>query len=406
MSSKKILVINCGSSSLKYQLSIMPEGIDLVKGVVERIGDDKAFMTHKRVADGKKFKVEATELKFGLSDHRSSFKEVIKAILDSDHGVLSNVNEIDVIAHRIVQGGDRYSDAAVVNEKVLSDIEELCDLAPLHNPAHLQGIKAATEILPETPQTVTFDTAFHQTMPAACYMYAIPYELYTKYKLRKYGAHGTSHKYVTGRTAEIEGKKPEDCNMVICHLGNGASITAIKNGLSYDTSMGLTPLEGLAMGTRSGDIDPTIYYYLFQKGFSVEEINNILQKKSGLLGLSGKTNDMRDVIDSAEKEEEKGLLAMSVWVNRVKKYIGGYFAELGHVDYLVFTGGIGENSFKIRRRVCENLENLGIKIDQTENDKYVGEEGVISTADSKVKVLVVPTNEEYQIALDAYRITK
>lgn len=406
MKSKKILVINCGSSSLKYQLYLMPEGKNLIKGNIERIGEDKAFMTQKRLSDKKEYFVEAKNLKFGIKDHRAAFKEVIRGILDSEYGVLQEVDEIDVVAHRIVQGGARYRDAAVVNEKVLKDIEELCDLAPLHNPAHLQGIKAAGEILPNVSQTVTFDTAFHQTMPAHTYMYAIPYELFEKFKLRKYGAHGTSHKYVAGRTAEMEGRSLEECNMVICHLGNGASVTAIKNGKSYDTSMGLTPLEGLVMGTRCGDIDPTVVNYLCHKGYTVEEVNTILQKKSGLLGLFGKTNDMRDVIEADENGEERGTLALNVWVTRVKKYIGGYFAELGRVDYLVFTGGIGENSWKVRDKVCCNLENLGVYFDRKENEKYIGEEGVISKPDSPVKVLVVPTNEEYQIALDAYRITE
>ncbi|MCH5149287.1 MAG: acetate kinase [Spirochaetales bacterium] len=404
--SKKILVINCGSSSLKYQLLQMPEGEALVKGNVERIGESVAFMDQKRVSDGKKMKVLAKDLKDGINSHTAAFEQVIKAILDKDNGVLTDVNEIDVVAHRIVQGGARYSDAAIVNEKVLKDIEELCDLAPLHNPAHLEGIKAATAILPNTPQTVTFDTAFHQTMPASSFMYAIPYNLYEKFKLRKYGAHGTSHKYVAQRTAEIVGKPLEQCNMIICHLGNGSSITAIKDGKSYDTSMGLTPLEGLVMGTRCGDIDPTIVYYLCHHGYSVDEVNTILQKKSGLLGLFEKTSDMRDVIEADENGEERGQLALNVWLTRVKKYIGGYFAELGRVDYLVFTGGIGERSFKLRNRICKDLEILGIKFDKAENDKYEGEEGIISAPDSKVKVLVVPTNEELQIAKDAFRITQ
>ncbi|MEE1291568.1 MAG: acetate/propionate family kinase [Spirochaetota bacterium] len=278
--SKKILVINCGSSSLKYQLLQMPEGEALVKGNVERIGEDVTFMNQKRVSDNKKMEVFAKDVEGGIKTHTAAFKLVINAILDKDNGILTDVNEIDVVAHRIVQGGARYSDAAIVNEKVLKDIEELCDLAPLHNPAHLEGIKAATAILPNTPQTVTFDTAFHQTMPASSFMYAIPYDLYEKFKLRKYGAHGTSHKYVAQRTAEIVGKPLEECNMVICHLGNGSSITAIKDGKSYDTSMGLTPLEGLVMGTRCGDIDPTVVYYLCQHGYTVEEVNTILQKKS------------------------------------------------------------------------------------------------------------------------------
>lgn len=404
--SKKILVINCGSSSLKYQLLQMPEGEALVKGNVERIGEDVAFMNQKRVADNKKIEVLAKDLEDGIKNHTTAFEQVIKAILDKDSGALTDINEIDVVAHRVVQGGSRYSDAAIVNEKVLKDIEELCDLAPLHNPAHLEGIKAATAILPNVPQTVTFDTAFHQTMPPANYMYAIPYSLYEKFKLRKYGAHGTSHKYVAQRTAEIVGKPLEECNMIICHLGNGSSVTAIKNGVSFDTSMGLTPLEGLVMGTRCGDIDPTIVYYLCHHGYTVDEVNTILQKKSGLLGLYEKTSDMRDIIDADEHGDERGQLALSVWLTHVRKYIGGYFAELGRVDFLVFTGGIGERSFKLRKRICENLSGLGIDFDIEENDKYEGEEGVISKPDSKVKVLVVPTNEELQIAKDAFRITQ
>lgn len=382
----------------------MPEGKNLIKGNVERIGEDKAFMTQKRVSDKKEYGVEAKDIPWGIKDHRSAFKEVIKGILDPECGVLSDMNEIDVVAHRIVQGGDRYSDAAIINEKVLADIEELCDLAPLHNPAHLQGIKAAEEILPKVPQTVTFDTAFHQTMPDYCYRYAIPTELYQKYGLRKYGAHGTSHKYVSERAAHLLNKPLESLNMITCHLGNGASVTAIKNGKSFDTSMGLTPLEGLVMGTRCGDIDPTIVPYLCSKGYTPEQVNTILQKKSGLLGLFEKTNDMRDVIDAAEKKEEKGLLALNSFVNRVKKYIGAYTAELGRVDLLLFTGGIGENSWKIRGWICDALESVGVIFDADENKKYVGDEGVISKPNSPVKVMVIPTNEEYQIAMDAHRI--
>lgn len=403
MSRKTILVINCGSSSLKYQLCLMPDGTNLVKGNVERIGDARAFMTQKRVSDNKEYRVDSVDNE--MKDHKSAFKEVMKAILSPDYGVLKDAGEIDIVSHRIVHGGEKYSDAAIVDEKVLADITELCDLAPLHNPAHLQGIFAAEELLPKIPQTVTFDTAFHQTMPDYCYRYAIPEDLYKKFALRKYGFHGTSHKYVAEHLARIINKPLESLNLITCHLGNGASVTAIQNGKSYDTSMGVTPLEGLVMGTRCGDIDPTVVPYLCSKGYKPEEINTILQKKSGLLGLSGKGSDMRDIIASAEAGEENGLLAFNSFIHRVKKYIGAYTAELGRVDALIFTGGIGENSYKVRAAICANMESIGIKIDLDENKKHIGTEGLLSKPDSSVSVFVIPTNEEYQIAMDGYRIT-
>lgn len=404
MSGKKILVINCGSSSLKYQLCLMPDGINLVKGNVERIGDDKAFMTQKRVADSKEYRLDSSN--GNMKDHKLAFRQVINAILDSEYGVLSDIKEIDIVSHRVVHGGEKYSDAAVVTDKVIADIEELCDLAPLHNPAHLQGIKAAGDLLPGVPQTVTFDTAFHQTMPNYSYRYAIPEELYTKFKLRKYGFHGTSHKYVAERAAILLKKPLEEVNLITCHLGNGASVTAVKYGKSYDTSMGVTPLEGLVMGTRCGDIDPTVVPYLCSKGYTVEEVNTILQKKSGLLGLSGKGSDMRDITAASEAGEENGKLAFNSFTHRVKKYIGAYTAELGRVDAVVFTGGIGENSYKVRAKICENLESVGIDFDKEVNKKFIGTEGLVSCSDSKVKVFVIPTNEEYEIAMDGYRMTQ
>ena len=406
--SKKILVINCGSSSLKYQLLQMPEGDALVKGNVERIGEDVAFMNQKRVSDNKKMEILAKDVEGGIKTHTAAFEQVIKAILDKDNGVLTDVNEIDVVAHRIVQGGARYSDAAIVNEKVLKDIEELCDLAPLHNPAHLEGIKAATAILPNTPQTVTFDTAFHQTMPASSFMYAIPYELYEKFKLRKYGAHGTSHRYVANRVAELMGKDLKDINVITCHLGNGSSITAVKDGKCVDTSMGFTPLDGIMMGTRCGAIDPAIVPFIMEKkGYTPKEMETYMNKKCGFEGISGVSSDSRDVERAMKEGNERAKLTYDMLCYQIKKFIGAYSASMGGLNGIVFTAGIGEHAPYIRELSLSGLEYLGVKIDKSRNDfGHSGEPVKISADDSKVLVYMIPTNEELVIAKDTENIVK
>ncbi|MEG6569870.1 acetate kinase [Thermoanaerobacterium thermosaccharolyticum] len=396
----KILVINCGSSSLKYQLIESKDGNVLAKGLAERIGINDSLLTHN--ANGEKIKI-----KKDMKDHKDAIKLVLDALVNSDYGVIKDMSEIDAVGHRVVHGGEYFTSSVLITDDVLKAITDCIELAPLHNPANIEGIKACKQIMPDVPMVAVFDTAFHQTMPDYAYLYPIPYEYYTKYKIRKYGFHGTSHKYVSQRAAEILNKPIESLKIITCHLGNGSSIAAVKNGKSIDTSMGFTPLEGLAMGTRSGSIDPSIISYLMEKeNISAEEVVNILNKKSGVYGISGISSDFRDLEDPAFKNSDKrAQLALNVFAYRVKKTIGSYAAAMGGVDVIVFTAGIGENGPEIREFILDGLEFLGFKLDKEKN-KVRGEEAIISTADSKVNVMVVPTNEEYMIAKDTEKIVE
>jgi len=398
VNNRNILVINCGSSSLKYQLFMMPEGINLIKGIVERIGQKNSSLTQED-KDGNIFQKKVT-----VKDHKTAFDEAIDAMLNKKNGVLHSIDEIDGVAHRVVHGGEKYSDSVIIDKSVIKDIEELADLAPLHNPVNLEGIRAAMEKLPNIAHTATFDTSFHQTIPDYAYTYALPYELYEKYRIRRYGFHGTSHRYVANKALIYCKRAKENTNLITCHLGNGCSITAIAFGKSCDTSMGFTPLEGLVMGTRSGDIDPAILHYLQDKGYSDKEIIDILNKKSGLLGISGISNDLRDLEAASNKGDKKAKLAVEAFAYRIRKYIGAYSAVIVKVDILVFTGGIGQHSVMMRELICKNLENIGIVLDKDKN-KLVGSHiGIISADYSPVTIMVIPTNEEKKMAEDSYKL--
>ncbi len=389
-----ILVINCGSSSLKYQLINMENEEVLAKGLVERIGMDGARIKH--TTTGKDSVVIEEEMK----DHRRALELVLGSLVNEEYGAIKSMDEIAAVGHRIVHGGEKFADSVIIDQEVMTALDDCVELAPLHNPANIMGIEACRELMNDTPMVGVFDTAFHQTMPAGNYMYALPYRLYDTYGVRKYGFHGTSHKYVTARAADMLDKNVDDLNIITCHLGNGASITAVKNGKSIDTSMGFTPLEGLAMGTRSGDMDPSIIPFLMNKeGLDADAINTLLNKESGVFGISELSSDFRDLEDAMNEGNEKAKLALEVFINRVKKYIGAYSALLPQIDGVVFTAGIGENSAMIREAVCEGLEPLGIEIDSELNDMR-GKEAIVNKEGSKVKVLVIPTNEELMIARD------
>jgi acetate kinase len=400
MKTMKILVINCGSSSLKYQLIESTDGNVLAKGLAERIGINDSLLTHN--TNGEKIKI-----KKDMKDHKDAIKLVLDALVNSDYGVIKDMSEIDAVGHRVVHGGESFTSSVLINDEVLKTITDCIELAPLHNPANIEGIKACQQIMPNVPMVAVFDTAFHQTMPDYAYLYPIPYEYYTKYRIRRYGFHGTSHKYVSNRAAEILNRPIEDLKIITCHLGNGSSIAAVKYGKSIDTSMGFTPLEGLAMGTRSGNIDPSIISYLMEKeNISAEEVVNILNKKSGVYGISGISSDFRDLEDAAFKNgDERAQLALNVFTYRVKKTIGAYAAAMGGVDAIVFTAGVGENGPEIREFILDGLEFLGFSLDKEKN-KVRGKETIISTPNSKVSVMVVPTNEEYMIAKDTEKIVK
>lgn len=389
----KILVINCGSSSLKFQLIDSETEAVIAKGLCERIGMDGSQLIYTPAGGEKQVTVSPME------DHKKAVRLVIDALTDEKTGVLSSLSEIDAVGHRLVHGGEKFASSTLINEEVIAAITECNDLAPLHNPANLIGIRACQELMPGVPQAGVFDTAFHQTMPEEAYLYGIPYEYYEKYRIRRYGFHGTSHSFVSKRAAEMLGKPYEDTKIIVCHLGNGASVSAVKNGKCVDTSMGLTPLEGLIMGTRSGDIDPAIIEFLAHKeGMSIDEIMSILNKKSGMYGLSGYlSSDSRDLHAACEEGKPEGIRTVKAFCYRVAKYIGAYTAAMNGVDAVCFTAGIGENSPETREAVCEYLGYLGISIDKEQNKKR-GEDVVISTADSKVKVMVIPTNEELAIA--------
>lgn len=388
----KILVINCGSSSLKYQLIDMEtEGV-LAKGNCEKIGLADSFHKHK-TANG----VEVT-YNNPLPTHSEAMKSVLASLTDPEVGVIKSLDEINAVGHRVVQGGSIFKGSTVIDEVVTKQIDDLAVLAPLHNKAHVLGIKMCAEALPGVPMVAVFDTSFHQTMPAHAYMYGLPYEMYEENKVRKYGAHGTSHKFVSQKAAEMLGKKIEDTKVIVCHLGNGSSITAVDGGKSIDTSMGFTPLDGLMMGTRCGAIDPAIIPYIVENcGIKVEDLNNFMNKKCGMYGVSGVSSDFRDLWAAAEEGNERAKLALDMFTYQVKRYIGSYMAVLNGVDAVVFTAGIGENDYGVRRKVIEGLENLGISIDLEKNN-VKGKQVDITGPNSKVKVLVIPTNEELMIA--------
>lgn len=394
----KILVINCGSSSLKYQLIDMSNEEVLAKGLVERIGIEGSILTQK-VPGKDKYVLEEK-----MESHKEAMVNVVKALTDSRYGVLESMQEINAVGHRIVHGGEKYEDSVIITKEVKEDLKKYYKLAPLHNPVNMIGIEACEEVMPNIPMVAVFDTAFHQTMEEYVYLYALPYELYKENGIRKYGFHGTSHKYVSSEAAKFLKKDLNDLKIITCHLGNGASLCAVKDGKSIDTTMGFTPLDGVVMGTRSGSIDPSIPLYLQSElGYSTEEVDNILNKKSGVLGVSGISSDFRDLEDAADEGNEKAILALDIYCNRIKKEIGAFTAEMGGVDVIVFTAGIGENSPKVRECVLDGLEGMGIKIDKDKND-VKGEFTDISSADSKVKVLVVPTNEELVIARDTKKL--
>ena len=390
----KVLVINCGSSSLKYQVLQMEDETLLCKGLVERIGIEGSVLKHEKIGQDK-FVLEVP-----MKDHKDAIGHVLDAIVDAEHGIAASMAEIEAVGHRVVHAGEKYASSVKVTEAVMAALEECTELAPLHNPPNILGIRACQELMPETPMVAVFDTAFHQTMPAESYIYAIPYEYYEQYKVRRYGFHGTSHKYVSERAAAMLGKPLEETKIITCHLGNGASVAAVNGGKCVDTSMGFTPLEGLVMGTRSGDMDPAIVTFIAQKeNLSNADMNNVLNKKSGILGISGISSDFRDVEAAAEEGNYRAQLAEKVFAHKVRGYIGSYFAELNGCDAIVFTAGVGENDKAMRATICSNMEALGVKIDLDKNDVR-GKETVISADDSKVKVLLIPTNEELMIARD------
>ena len=397
----KILVLNSGSSSIKYKLYDMDNESVLAQGGVERIGLDKAFIKVK-LPNGEKKQIMAD-----LPTHKEGVSLVFNCLLDPEFGAIKSLDDIEAVGHRIVQGGDKYDKSVILTKQVEKDIEELCDLAPVHNAGHLKGIRAVNELMPNTPQVCVFDNAFHSTMPDYAYLYAIPYDLYENYHVRRYGFHGTSHRYVSHRVCEMLGLDFNKAKIITCHIGNGASVAAITNGKVVDTSMGLTPLEGLMMGTRCGDIDPSAVTYLMDKlDKKPQEMCDYLNKKSGVIGITGISSDMRDIENAAKEGNERAQLALKMYDYRIKKYIGAYAAALGGVDVVVFTAGVGENQTGTRAQACKGLEFMGIKIDEAKNATIYGEEAIISTPDSKVKVVVVPTDEEIVIARDTKELIK
>ncbi|SHI72541.1 acetate kinase [Dethiosulfatibacter aminovorans DSM 17477] len=389
-----ILVINCGSSSLKYQLLDMETENVLAIGLTERIGIEGSRVKHETV--GK----EKVVIEQPMESHKEAIQLVLDTLVNPEYGAIASLEEIDAVGHRVVHGGEKFAGSEVITEEVIAAMEECIDLAPLHNPPNIIGIRACQELMPGVPMVGVFDTAFHQTMPAYSYIYPLPYELYEELGVRKYGFHGTSHKYVSLKAAEMMNQDIKDLKIITCHLGNGASVTAIKDGKSLDTSMGLTPLEGLAMGTRSGNIDPAIVTFLMdKKNLSIDEVNHIINKESGVLGISGVSSDFRDIEEAAEAGNERAQLALDIFHYLVKKFIGSYAAAMGGVDVLVFTAGLGENSVSSREEICKGLEFMGIEIDPERNNVR-GKETLISKDGAKVKTFVIPTNEELMIARD------
>jgi acetate kinase len=397
----KILVLNCGSSSIKYQLIDMKSNVVLAKGIVEKIGLKGSFLKNERF-DGDKVKLEGEIL-----DHQSGIGYILGMMISKKRGVIKELNEIDAIGHRVVHGGETFKGSCYLDDITIKGIEDCSDLAPLHNPANLKGIYAMKMLLPTVPQVGVFDTSFHQTMPDYSFMYALPYSLYKKYGIRRYGFHGTSHSYVAKKACEILNVDYNTKKIITCHLGNGASIAAIKNGKSMDTSMGLTPVEGLIMGTRSGDIDAGALILIMEKEeIDYSSLNTLLNKHSGILGISGISSDMREVESAAAEGDERALLSLKMYEYRVKKYIGAYAAAMGGVDILIFTGGIGENGSESRENICKDFEFLGIEFDKQINDGVRGRELIISKKESRVTVMIVPTNEEFVIASDTRDIVE
>ncbi len=392
-------MLNCGSSSVKYKLINVDDKKTLAEGGVEKIGIPGSFLKF-RIPDGSKKVIDEV-----IPDHRKAIMDILNILTDPTYGCISSFKEIDAVGHRVVHGGEKFNKSVLINDEVIEKIKECYDVAPLHNPVNMAGIDAITELMPGVPQVAVFDTAFHQTMPAEAYMYALPYELYTKYSVRRFGFHGTSHRYVARRVCDFLGVPYENQRIITCHIGNGGSITAVKDGKSIDTSMGLTPVEGLMMGTRVGDVDPGALTFIMDKEhLDTKQLSNLINKKSGVLGISGISSDMRDIDAAIAEGNERAKLALDMYIYRIIKYIGAYTAVLNGVDIIVFTGGVGENQQPLRKAVCEHLSYLGVKIDDAVNASSRGEEKVISAADSKVKVVVIPTDEELMIARDTEAI--
>lgn len=395
---KKILVINTGSSSLKYQLIDMKNESVLAKGLCDRIGIDNSFIKHTKTGN------DTVVIDIDMTNHKSAIKEVIKTLMDKNMGVITDVSEIAAVGHRVVHGGEKFQDSVIIDERVMQAIKDCVELAPLHNPPNITGIEACRHIMPGTPMVAVFDTAFHQTLPNYAYVYALPYEIYEKHGVRKYGFHGTSHKYVAQRAAALLGKPLEELKLISCHLGNGASVCAIKNGKSVETSMGFTPLDGLAMGTRCGSVDPAVVKFLMEnEKMSPKEIDEYLNKKSGVLGISGVSSDFRDVDSAVDEGNERAKLAIDIFCYRVRKTIGEYAAVMNGVDAVIFTAGIGENNDNVRKLVLSDLDYIGIRIDWEKN-KLRGKELDISTPEATVRTLVIPTNEELAIARETLRL--
>lgn len=397
----KILVLNCGSSSLKYQLIDMENEAVLCIGLVERIGIEGSVL--KQEKDGVEGKLIVEQ---PMKNHQDAIKLVLDAVVDPQYGGVKDIKEVEAVGHRVVHGGEKFAGSVLITDEVKAALEECIELAPLHNPANIMGIEACEAILPGVPMVGVFDTAFHQTMPKSSYLYGLPHELYTKYGVRRYGFHGTSHRYVSQRAAAMLGKNIEDCKIITCHLGNGASVAAIDGGKSVDTSMGFTPLEGLIMGTRCGDIDAAILPFLMEKeGLDAKGLSDLMNKKSGVYGMTGISSDFRDIEDAAAQNNELAQVALESYAKKVKKYIGSYAAEMNGVDAVVFTAGVGENGIDMRADIMANMDFLGMKLDEEAN-KVRGKERVISTEDSKVKILLIPTNEELMIARDTLELVK
>jgi len=395
----KVLVINAGSSSVKYHLYQMPQAEILAGGVVERIGEETSKLSHF-------FQSKTHTAQTKVEDVGSGMELILETLVSRDVGVIQSISEIGAVGHRVVHGGEEFTGSVIIDEKVIASVKKFADLAPLHNPPNLAGIQAVQRKLPGTKQVACFDTAFHATIPKIAYMYGLPYELYEKYGVRRYGFHGISHRYVARRAAAIMGGGKYDINAVTCHLGNGCSVAAVKQGRSVDTSMGFTPLEGVPMGTRCGDLDPAILFYLADKGYDVKSLKTLCNKKSGLLGISGVSNDVRNLEELAKKGNTRAKLAIDIFCYRIKKYIGAYCAVLDKVDAVVFTGGIGENAAFLRQQICTGLTQIGIQLDRAANQAAIAKEAEINTKDSRVKVFVIPTNEQAAIANDTYELTR
>ena len=398
-----VLVLNCGSSSIKYQVIDIDNNNNalLAKGLVDRIGLAEGSLTHKPA--GK----EKYELVMPIADHTTGISLVLKALTDKEHGVIAELSDVKAVGHRVAHGGEFFKQSVVVDEDVKAKIRSLFEIAPLHNPANLEGVLSIEKVLPGIPQVAVFDTSFHQSIPAINYLYALPLEYYEKYRVRKYGFHGTSHKFVAKEGAKLVGIDVNNSKIITCHIGNGGSVTAVLNGKSFDTSMGFSPLDGLVMGTRCGSVDASAITYIGEnEGMTYAELNAMMNKKSGVLGLSELSSDMRDIDDAYDAGNEKAIVARDMYYNRVKKFVGEYAAEMGGLDLLIFTGGVGENSKDLREYVCKNMEFFGIEIDYAYNDTIRGRNAIISTPESKVQVAVIATNEELVIATDTYNLTK